>query len=164
MHWSNEVTFAALVSFHRAQCYFSGTVQIAALIGIIRNTGSVYDTSALVVLTTSGFIPVSFGFASITHFGQPSWYLIVLSLFTFALATATLGVFYNYDRQWGQFEDYFSSVQKDAWDGYGACAIGGHVNDTLFPLYRSSLLDSNAIPSSTVTDRWVWVAWVTCIA
>ena len=32
------------------------------------------------------------------------------------------------------------------------------------PLCGSSLLDSNAILSSTVTDRWVWVAWVTCIA
>lgn len=38
------------------------------------------------------------------------------------------------------------------------------MNETLFPLCGSSLLDSNAIPSSTVTDRWVWVAWVTCIA
>lgn len=164
MHWSNKVTFAALVSFHKAQCYFSSTVQIAALIGTIRNTGSIYDTSALVVLTTSGFIPVSFGFASITHFGRPSWHIIILSLFTFALATATLGVFYNYDLQWGQVEDYFSSVQKDAFYGYGACAIGGHMSDTLFPLCGSSLLNSNAIPSSTITDRLVWVAWVTCIA
>ena len=38
------------------------------------------------------------------------------------------------------------------------------MSDALFPLCGSSLLDSNAIPSSSITDRWVWVAWVACIA
>ena len=38
------------------------------------------------------------------------------------------------------------------------------MSDTLFPLCGSTSLNSNAIPSSTITDQWVWVAWVTCIA
>ena len=169
LHWSNKVTLAALVDFHKAQCYFSSTVQIAALIGSLGNTGSVlqteqsYDTSALVILATSGFIPITFGLASITRFGRPSWHLIMLSFITFALASATLLHYNNYDLQYGAMDSYMSSLEVDGFDDFGDCLIGGHMNYTLFPLCGSSLLDSNTIPSSTITDRWVWVAWATCM-
>ena len=172
LHWSNKATLDALISFHKAQCYFSSTVQIAALIGSLGKTSSVHqpdqpsDTSALVILATSGFIPVTFGLATITRFGypDPSWYLIMLSFITFALASATLLRYNNYDLQYGAIDSYFSSLEVDGFHDLGGCSIGGHMNDTLFPLCGSSLLDSNTIPSSTISDRWVWVAWATCMA
>ena len=170
LHWSNRVTFAALVSFHKAQCYFSSTVQIAALIGSLGSTGSVlegdqsFDNSALVILATSGFIPVTFGLVSITRFGRTSWHLIMLSFITFALASATLLVYNNYDLEDGFIESYTSSLEVIGFDDFGPCKIGAAMNNTLFPLCGSSLLNSNTIPSSTITNRWVWVAWATCVA
>ena len=180
LHWSKKITVAALVNFHTAQCYFSSTVQIAALIivrGTLKTPGAVLnsddysdvhsefvDTSVLIVLATSGFIPVTFGLASITRFGRPSWHLIMLSLVTFTLATATLSTFYHYGRQYGKLDDYYSSLQNDGYIDYGTCAIGGHVGDTVFPLCGSSFLNSNAISASTITKWWVWVAWAVCMA
>ena len=177
---SRKAFVAGLVKFHEAQCYFSSTVQVAALILVrqtLKNTGAVLnsddfsdvhnrflDTSPLVVLSTSGFIPVTIGLTSITFVGRQSWHLIVLSLVTFALATATLSTFYHYDRQYGKLDDYYSSVQNDVYIDFGTCAIGGHVGHTLFPLCGSSLLDSNAISSGTITKWWVWAAWANCMA
>ena len=118
----------------------------------------------MVVLATSGFIPVTFGLASITRFGRASWHLILLSLITFALATATLSTFYHYARQYGKLDDYYNSLQNEGYHDYGTCVIEGHVGDTLFPLCGSSLLNNNAISSSTITKWWVWVAWANCMA
>ena len=144
-HWSTEVTLAALTSFHKAQCYFASTVQISALILFHGSDSStiLVDTSALVVLVTSGFIPVTFGLASITRFGRASWHLIMLSLITFALATAALLTFYDYDDQYYDFDDYDDPLQiEDYYLGLGPCTIGGQVNYTLFPLCGSSLLEN----------------------
>ena len=87
----------------------------------------------------------------------------MLSLITFALATVTLIIFYDNDT-WYDFGNYISPIEDDEYNGYGACAIGGSVSDTLFPLCGSSLLNSNTIPSSTTTDSWVWIAWGNCMA
>ena len=180
MQWSNKVTLTALIRFHKAQCYFSTTVQVAALILVCRTLtdtsialsfdgfsgvhNQFVNISALVVLATSGFIPVTFGLASITRFGRASWHLILLSLMTFALATATLSTFYHYARQYGKLDDYYNSLQNEGYHDDGTCVIKGHVGDTLFPLCGSSLLNNNAISSSTITKWWVWVAWANCMA
>ena len=124
------------------------------------------DTSALVVLATSGFIPVTFGLAATTRFGRASWHLIILSLITFALASGTLWTFYHYDRQYGKLDDYYNLLQNEGYRDFptGTCAIDGHMGDTLFPLCGSSLLNNNAISSSTITKWWVWFAWAICMA
>lgn len=180
LHWSNKVTRAALIHFHGAQCFFSSTVQVAALVLLCENLSITsfnldddnfravhnrfVNTSALVVLATSGFIPVTFGLASITHFGRASWHLIMLSFITFVLATATLSTFYRYDRQYGKLDDYYNSLQNEEYFDFGTCAIGGNLGDTLFPLCGSYRLNNNAISSSTITKWWIWVAWANCMA
>ena len=166
LDWSDDATFTALVGFHKAQCYFSSTVQIAALLGFLGVTDpdQSFDTSALVILATSGFIPITFSLASITRFGGAPWYLIILSFFTFGLASATLLIYNIFDLQYGRINSYVDSLEVDGFKDLGSCNIGGHMNDTLFPFCGSSLLDKNTIPSSAITDRWVWVAWATCMA
>ena len=165
LHWSTEVTLESLISFHKAQCYFASTVQITALMLFHGTDGSsiLNETSALVVLVTSGFIPVTFGFASITRFGRPNLHLITLSLITSALATAALLAFYHHDNQFGDFDDYYSSLQDDYYMLMGPCAIGGTLGQTLFPLCGSSLLDNNVISSTIITKWWVWAAWAICM-
>lgn len=180
LDYPNVVFLVALRNFHKAQCYFSSAVQIAALIllsGTWRNTSTLltsndysdahekyFDTSAVIVLATSGFVPVTFGLATLTRFGSPSWHLIMLSFITFGLATTTLSIFYHYDHRFGKLDDYYSLVQNDGYLDYGTCVIGGHVGDALFPLCGSSLLNSNAISSSTITKWWFWVTWTNCMA
>ena len=166
LHWSTEVTLESLISFHKAQCYFASTVQITALMLFHGADGSTIlnETSALVVLVTSGFIPVTFGFASITRFGRPNLHLITLSVITSALATAALLAFYHYDNQFGDFDDYYSSLEDDYYMPLGPCAIGGSFGQTLFPLCGSSLLDNNVISSTIITKWWVWAAWAICMA
>ena len=176
---AKEAFVSGLVSFQRAQCYFSSTVQTATLILIcqtLRNTGALLDsddfsdlhskllnTSALLVLATSGFIPIAFGLTSITLVTRESWHLITMSFITFTLATATLSIVYHYDRQYGKLDDYYNPLQNDGYIDYGTCAIGGNVGGTLFPLCGSSLLNSNAISSRIITKWWVWATWANCM-
>ena len=122
------------------------------------------ETSALVVLVTSGFIPVTFGFVAITRFGRPNLHLITLSVITSALATAALLAFYHYDDHFGEFDHYYSSLQDDGFWPIGPCALGGTLGGTLSPLCGSSLLDNNVISSTIITKWWVWAAWAICMA
>ena len=179
MQYSDKTTVVGLVNFHTAQCYFAGIVQVAALCIVTRNInipegvvssedysyiyGAFIDNSALVVLATSGFIPITFGLAIITRFGHPSWHLIKLSFITFTLATATLATFYHFDSQYSKLDNYSSSLQHDGYLEDGTCAIGGNVGDTVFRLCGSSLLNNNTISANTITQWWVWAAWANCM-
>ena len=162
-----KAIFPALVSFHKAQCYFSSTVQVAALVLIHESqnaaTSSFVDISALIVLATSGFIPVTFGLASIMRFGRQSWYLVILSYITFLLASANLFLFVVLAGEYGDLNDDYSSFQNNGLDADGTCVIGGNVADTLFPLCGSSLLNNNTISSSAIITWWVWAAWAICM-
>lgn len=101
-----EASVTALVEFHKAQCYFSSTIQITALI-LFHQTQSaesytksqdlslgpsanLIDGADLVVLATSGLIPITLTLAWVSRYGPQSWYLIILSLVAFILATARL--------------------------------------------------------------------------
>ena len=163
LDWSTEITLAALISFHKAQCYFAGIVQISTLILIYTTISDILltDTSALVVLITSGFIPVTFGLASITRFGRPSRHLIILSCAAFTLATATLFKLWYYSG--GMYYDFEGYPENEYYLGYGDCAIGGQVGATLFPLCGSSHLNKNYISSSIINKWWVWTAWAICM-
>lgn len=88
-----EALLAALVDFHKAQCYFSSTMQITALLLYYQSTSTqdFLDSNATILLATSGFLPIVLTLACIIRYGRPSWYLFILSLVSFALATTTLG-------------------------------------------------------------------------
>ena len=103
-----DAIVTALVDFHKSQCYLSITIQIIALI-IIHDTLDVrsfsktttlrkskdstsdpLNISVLMLLATSGFLPVTLTLTCISKYGRQSWYLIMISLLTWLMATATL--------------------------------------------------------------------------
>ena len=179
---------AALVDFHKIQCFFASTIQIAALIlfqesqsNSAQDTNSVqssfqdfFDTSILIALATSGFVPISLTLACISRYGRQSWYLLILSLITMLLATATLASSYIYARDYGIPYDLYASNMKIPYlyndDKYNnvnttstTCNIRGSVGDSILPLCGSSNLGYNAIGSSTVANHWMWAIWANCI-
>lgn len=80
----------ALVDFHEHQCYFAGSIQIAALVAF-KNSGAYnladIDINVLAFLAFTGTIPVVFVLACLAHYGEQSWYLLILSLSSFLLAS-----------------------------------------------------------------------------
>lgn len=169
---------AALVDFHKAQCYFSSVIQIAALTLFHDSRKEsrektnepdafkdLFGTSVLLVLATGGFIPVNMTLACITRYGRQSWYLLTLTLITTILASATLIASYNYSQKWGKDQYYDNNLNEDYRDFnfYGSnatatCNIKTTVGETLIPLCGNSHLVNNALPSSIVANWWTWVA------
>ena len=179
---------AALVDFHKVQCFFSSTIQITALVlfreaqtnsALDTNTISssfqdFFDTSILIVLATSGFIPISLTLACISRYGRQSWYLLTLSLATMMLATTTLACAYVYAHDFGIPYNVYSSNMENPYfyndNKYNVlnststtCNIRGSVGRTLYPLCGSWGLGGNAIGSGIFTDYWLWIVWASCM-
>ena len=172
---------AALVDFHKGQCYFLGVVQVAALTlfhesrnGSLQAFNSsnpkdfkdLFDTSVLTVLATGGFIPINLTLACIARYGRQSWYLISLSFVTTTLATATLIASYNYSHKYGKDNFYDNNVENyyNFYNPYGAnwtasCYIDATVGQTLEPLCGNRDLVNNALPSGIIAN---WYTWVIC--
>lgn len=85
----------ALIEFHKYQCYFASSVQIAGLILFTRIVDKGYyflllDTQLLGLLAMTGAVPITGTLAYIARYGRQSWYLITLSLLTLSLSTVSL--------------------------------------------------------------------------
>ena len=179
---------AGLVDFHKVQCFFSTTIQITALIlfkeaqtnsahdqdAIRTSYQDFFDTSVLVVLATSGLIPISLSLACISRYGRQSWYLLTLSLVTMVLATATLACSYSYAHEYGiPFEVYSSNMVNNYLyndNKYSSqnltattCDIKGSVGHTVYPLCGSWDLWNNAISYSIFNNPWMWLIWAHCV-
>ena len=179
---------AALVDFHKVQCFFSSTIQITGLIlfheaqknsaldtkTIQSSSQDFFDTSILVVLATSGIIPISLTLVCVSRYGRQSWYLLTLSLITMVLATATLTSSYIYAYDYGlPYGVYSSNMQNpylyndNKYNNMNAtsttCNIRGSVGHTLYPLCGSWNLVNNAIGTSMFTSHWIWLVWACCI-
>lgn len=165
----------ALVDFHKAQCYFSGTIQITALILFQENQSNIsillksnepifdkdlIDSNVLVLLATSAFVPICVVLACITRYGRHSWYVIVLSTITVLLATATMGSAYFYfesDYPWDP------NVQDSSFTT-PSCSVNSTSGSYLPPLCGHSKLGNNLLPSAdTTSNYWIWVVWANCI-
>lgn len=85
--WHTEALVTGLISFHKMQCYFANTIQIAALVlahdsrkdtallfnNAFLDTGSYSDflhTSVLVLLALSGIISITVSLACVTRYGR----------------------------------------------------------------------------------------------
>ena len=164
---------AAISEFHKAQCYFAGAIQIAAIVLASRATVHVETTNTgfLFTTATNGYIPIIFSLITITLYGRPSWYLILLSSCSFILSTVTLCL-----SQWF-FTSYLVGRNFTS-TGLSGPASGDILGATLlltgicwgFPL--ADLLDSwcgrsiphaTAIDLSIVTGGWNWVLWTNCL-
>ena len=176
-----------MVDFHKVQCFFASTIQITALI-LFRDAANnsaldsktirssyqdFFDTSILVVLASSGLIPISLTLACISRYGRQSWYLLTLSFVTMALATATLACSYVYAHDYGVPYDVYNSNMENPYlyndNKYNemnatstTCHIKGSVGHTLYPLCGSWSLGDNAIGSSVFTSYWMWLVWANC--
>ena len=177
--WHTEALVTGLINFHKMQCYFASTTQIAALVlahdsqkdtailfnNVYMDTGSYrdfLDTSFLVLLALSAIIPITVSLACATRYGRQSWFILIFSLVAFVLSTATLSNFYLYANKFGEPGDFYSPIGNENYIGDTNYAIGGTIADSLFPLCGTSWLDNNSLSASTLTSSWVWVAWVNC--
>ncbi|KAI9672975.1 MAG: hypothetical protein M1817_003139 [Caeruleum heppii] len=86
----------ALFEFHKAQCFFTLAIQIAALIVIHSNSfeaATLQDISNnyafLSVLSWGGHVPITFLLLTLRGVGLDSWYLLSLSTCTVGVTTAT---------------------------------------------------------------------------
>lgn len=196
LSWSGRVTknahtalITALVDFHKIQCFFSCTIQITALIlfqesqnGIAQDTNAIgspfkdfFDTSILIVLATSGFIPIAFTLACISRYGRQSWYMLIISLITILLGTATLACSYYDVYKYGiQYDLYTSNMQNpflynnNYYNNVSVvptiCNIPGSVGELVFPLCGSSKLGHNAVGPTTVANHRMLAVWANCVA
>ena len=147
--WHTEALVTELISFHKMQCYFASTIQIAGLVlahdsqkdtAILFNnayldTGSYkdfLDTSVLVLLALSTIIPITVSLACVTRYGHQSWFILILSLVAFTLSTATLSNYYLYARKYGEPRDFYSPIGNENYIGDTNCAIRGTIAGTLF--------------------------------
>ena len=171
----------ALVEFHKAQCYFSCVIQITAL-ALFRDSNvasggaystspadqfnDLFDTSILIVLATSGLIPVNLILACLMRYGRHSWYLLILSLITTILATATLIASYYYTNLYGREYQNDLGDPFDEYNAYGggvSCNLPGILEDTIFSLCGDSKLANNLLPTGLIDSGWIWAVWANCI-
>ena len=166
----------ALVDFHKAQCYFSSVIQITGL-ALFRESKGVgtsladhyndaFDTSILILLATSGLIPVNLILACITRYGRHSWYLLILSLITTMLSTATLIASYYYTRTYGEWNSNNLLDEWDIFNAYGgglSCTLNGTIEKTVLPLCGNSKLVNNFLPTGIIANGWTWAVWANCI-
>lgn len=106
-----EVLVTAMVEFHKYQCYFASSVQIATLVVFANLQTYDVDTRLLGLLALNGIVPIIFTLACIAQHGRQSWYLIILSVLTLLLSTATMVI--NIDNYYhpkssitGDFNDF----------------------------------------------------------
>ena len=179
----------ALVEFHKAQCYFSTVIQVAALAlyhknNQVINSGKLpakgdyphlFDASVMIVLASSGLLPISLALACITRYGRQSWYLLVLSWVTVIMATATLSASSHWAKKWGNGSQLFDNNMDNFFvinysnsgssrSGPNSCEPGvTYVSEAVAPLCGNSELLSNALPY-VMTDSWLtWLIWAHCI-
>ena len=152
-----EIFVTALNDFHGAQCYFSSTIQIAALVlfhqaqqssqgpsGTIDITANV-----LVVLAATGLVPIIVTLTCITRLGRLSWYLLLLSCVTMTLATATLAASHmmitNFGIEYVTARDY-----SPAWA-------------VTLALCGTNSRDGNNIEDLNCPSKILWAVWAICM-
>lgn len=89
---------SAMVEFHKAQCFFTIAINIAAIKVMIRggldpnSLEQIYNNYVfLKLIAISGFLPVTFTLFTLYIINDTFWYLIVLSGASIVFAIATLG-------------------------------------------------------------------------
>lgn len=179
---------AALVDFHKVQCFFSSTIQITALILFQQAQSNsaknlytfqssfkdFFDTSILIVLATSGLIPISLTLACISRYGRQPWYLLTLSLVTIMLATTTLAASFVYVHDYGKPNRLYGTnmgipylYNNDKYNGMStvaaACDVKGSVGRSVYPLCGSWGLENNYVGVGIVANHCVWAIWANCV-
>ena len=128
-----------------------------------------FDTTVLIVLATSGLIPISLLLALITRYGRQSWYVLTLSWITTFLASTTLIASYYWTHKYANEQQaYNNNLEYDyynltSYDAYNSCALPGSLDDYVIPLCGNSNLLGNQLSSRIVANWWTWLVFANCI-
>ena len=174
-----------MVEFHKAQCYFSSVIQITALALFHTSKKSAtktadtyytantfqdfFDTSVLIVLASSGLVPIALILACIVRYGRQSWYLLVLSWISTILASTTLISSYYWAHNNISNDDWYDNnldyvyKNNNTYAAGTSCDLSGFLGDSVIPLCGNSKLLSNALPVGLIANPWTWLVWTNCI-
>lgn len=167
-----QAIVAALVDFQKAQCYFAGVVQIAALL-LIKQVyaaprrlymagmldAGLLDTGLLNVIAINGLVPVTFILTCIARYGRQSWYLISLSSLTVVLSTTVLGTeYYFWPSIMTKYYDlYFASLDLAS----QFCGDAGY--EIFWTLCWMSPTSSPGLDYGAFTNYRVWTILANCL-
>jgi hypothetical protein len=90
-----EALVSGLVEFHKAQCYFSVTLQIASLVYGPSQINNVMGNIMLLPLATNGVLPIVFAYILIVRYGRTSTYITILTLVTWVLSSLVFWTLYR---------------------------------------------------------------------
>lgn len=153
---------AALVDFHKSQCYFSSTVQIVAIVlcykaKVFLDTteygndpltiwgNNIHDSSTLVILATAGFLPTTLTLTCIQRYGRQSWYLVIL--ITYCLSTIVLALSTFLVNRYHPFVSINGEyLQSDS------CGTFGSIGDFIDSICGNSDLEKTSIKNNTFSN------------
>ncbi|KAF2110545.1 hypothetical protein BDV96DRAFT_195126 [Lophiotrema nucula] len=123
-----------LVQFHKAQCYFSSTLQIASLSYGIFDTDMLV-TFSLIPIATNGVLPVVFAFVLLFYHNRSTMDITILTVCTWALASLVYWILYSHvvpinqdftgdgERYRAYQQFMYKLTALDACGGYSALAV-----------------------------------------
>ena len=108
-----EILLASLLDFHKTQCFFNLSVQIASLISLqtllTSESLSVLNIAIFPGLAVFTLVPLIFTFACVGRYGVITWYITVLTIMSFIVSVATRISFLSladFDRYYGKFGNF----------------------------------------------------------
>ncbi len=123
--WTN-----LLFEFHKAQCYFIGTLMIAAF------TYGIYETNMLVTymlipLSTNGVLPIAFAYLLLVHYNTPSVGITLLTMTVYILSSVVYWSLYAHlisigseTTQYHVYQQFMYKLSSiPACGGYSALAV-----------------------------------------
>ena len=169
-----QTLVAALVEFQKAQCYFAGAIQIAAIAfarQVLRFGNEVHTvngdaTSAGSLFTVSGngFAPEIFVLTCIALHGRQSWYLTLLSLCSVALSTLTL-IFALVI--WSpMFKEYLHGGPRPTeYSRFIPSCLQNYTSFSTICGPKTSIFDIGFEPEARLKNAvWTWVMWANSFA
>lgn len=171
-----EALITSLVSFHKAQCYFSSTIQIAALIlssgilsgltpGSAKGGTDLVDLAVINMLAISGFLPITVGVICITRYSHLSWYIVILSFVAFLLAAATfifalLILIRANSKSTGDVVTMTEGVID--YPTGSRCLKDVDFTDILRSMCGYEILRANSLSSQSLDSPWIILLFVNC--
>jgi hypothetical protein len=156
-----------VVQFHKAQCYFSATLQIASLSYGIFETDMLV-TFILIPLATNGVLPIVFAFVMLFRCGRATMDVTMLTVFTYLLASIVYWILYSNiipinammsdKRRYTAYQQFMYKLSAiDACGGYSALAV---CPDN-FVLGRQQIFDASH--NLRVLTPIIWAYSTTCL-
>lgn len=122
-----EKLITGLVEFHKTQCFFSITLQIASLASGIVFGSNTLNTVMLLPVSTNGILPITFTFFLLLRYGQRSRYLSLLTAVSWILATIVfwplryhISAHDDIDREYNMYKQFMTGLSASRACGSGS--------------------------------------------